>query len=85
MYGSQASRICSFFRSGQRLTLFVCSYSFRVYERTRPADAFFLSEHPLDLPHQLRSYIAHFADPEALCALFLSEKRILNHIARHFL
>ncbi len=83
--GSQVSRNCSLFHSGQRLTLFVRSCSFRVYGHTRPADESFLSAEPLDLPHGLLSYIAHFADPDALRAHFLSEKRILHHTARHFL
>ncbi len=83
--GSQVSRSCSFFHCGQRLTLSVCSRSFRVYGRTRPADDSFLSAQPLDLPYGLLSYIGHFADPDAFRALFLSEKRILHHTARHFL
>ncbi|SJL17944.1 uncharacterized protein ARMOST_21515 [Armillaria ostoyae] len=38
----------------------------------------------LDLPHELLSYIVHFADPDTLCALSLTEKRILHNIARDF-
>ncbi len=41
--------------------------------------------HLLDLPHELLSYIVHFVDPNTLRALCLTEKRILYHIARHFL
>ncbi|SJL17930.1 uncharacterized protein ARMOST_21500 [Armillaria ostoyae] len=41
--------------------------------------------HLLDLPHELHSYIMHFAIPSTLRALCLAEKRILYHIARHFL
>ncbi|PBK95033.1 hypothetical protein ARMGADRAFT_1077796 [Armillaria gallica] len=41
--------------------------------------------HMLDLPHELLSYIVHFADPNTLRALCLTEKHILYHIARHFL
>ncbi|SJL18111.1 uncharacterized protein ARMOST_21683 [Armillaria ostoyae] len=33
----------------------------------------------------LLSYIVHFADLDSLRALYLTEKRILHHIARHFL
>ncbi|PBK64941.1 hypothetical protein ARMSODRAFT_978635 [Armillaria solidipes] len=39
----------------------------------------------LDLPHELLSYIVHFADLDTLCALCLTEKRILHNIARDFL
>ncbi|PBK95023.1 hypothetical protein ARMGADRAFT_1077788 [Armillaria gallica] len=41
--------------------------------------------HLLDLPHELLSCIVHFADPNTLCALCLTEKRILYKIARDFL
>ncbi|KAK0429975.1 hypothetical protein EV421DRAFT_1744666 [Armillaria borealis] len=36
----------------------------------------------LDLPHELLSYIVHFADPDTLCALSLTEKHIPHNIAR---
>ncbi|SJL18108.1 uncharacterized protein ARMOST_21680 [Armillaria ostoyae] len=39
----------------------------------------------LDLPHELLSYIVHFADPNTLCALCLTEKRTLYDIAHDFL
>ncbi|SJL17947.1 uncharacterized protein ARMOST_21518 [Armillaria ostoyae] len=39
----------------------------------------------LDLPHELLSYIVHFTDLDTLCALCLTEKRILHNIARDFL
>ncbi|PBK64954.1 hypothetical protein ARMSODRAFT_1006828 [Armillaria solidipes] len=39
----------------------------------------------LDLPHELLSYIVHFADPDTLRALCLTEKRILYNIACDFL
>ncbi|KAK0207505.1 hypothetical protein IW262DRAFT_1469459 [Armillaria fumosa] len=39
----------------------------------------------LDLPHELLSYILHFADPDTLRALCLTEKCILHNIARDFL
>ncbi|SJL18105.1 uncharacterized protein ARMOST_21677 [Armillaria ostoyae] len=41
--------------------------------------------HLLDLPHELLSYIMHFADYDTLRTLCLTEKRNLYHIARHFL
>ncbi|KAK0219297.1 hypothetical protein EDD85DRAFT_961257 [Armillaria nabsnona] len=41
--------------------------------------------HLLDLPHELLSYIVHFANPNTLHALCLTEKRILYRIAHHFL
>ncbi|PBK81023.1 hypothetical protein ARMGADRAFT_1146750 [Armillaria gallica] len=39
----------------------------------------------LNLPHELLSYIAHFADYDALRTLCLTEKRNLYYVARHFL
>ncbi|KAK0431455.1 hypothetical protein EV421DRAFT_169666 [Armillaria borealis] len=41
--------------------------------------------HLLDLPHELLSYIVHFADTDTIHALCLTEKRNLYRIARHFL
>ncbi len=41
--------------------------------------------HLLDLPYELLSYIIHFSDPDTLCALCLTEKHIIHHIARPFL
>ncbi|SJL18095.1 uncharacterized protein ARMOST_21667 [Armillaria ostoyae] len=39
----------------------------------------------LDIPHELLSYMVHFADPDTLCPLCLTEKHVLHNIARHFL
>ncbi len=39
----------------------------------------------LDLPPELLSYIMHFADPDILRGLCLTEKCILHNIARDFL
>ncbi|KAK0219295.1 hypothetical protein EDD85DRAFT_865892 [Armillaria nabsnona] len=41
--------------------------------------------HLLGLPHELLSYIVHFADPNTLRVLCLTETHILYPIARHFL
>ncbi len=41
--------------------------------------------HLLGLPHELLSYIVHFADPNTLRALCITGNRILYRIARHFL
>ncbi|PBK64947.1 hypothetical protein ARMSODRAFT_978640 [Armillaria solidipes] len=38
----------------------------------------------LDFPHELLSYIVHFADLDTLCELSLTEKRIFHNIARDF-
>ncbi len=39
----------------------------------------------LDLPHEPLSYIAHFADPDTLRVLCLTEKRDRYHIACRFI
>ncbi|KAK0467521.1 hypothetical protein IW261DRAFT_1612989 [Armillaria novae-zelandiae] len=39
----------------------------------------------LDLPHELLSYVMHFADPDTLRALCLTGKRIFHTIARDLL